>query len=305
MTRSMEQPSTMKPTITNAFTLRNADAAGGATPPSNGRNRMRGQDAEQFNSTAGAGGRRRGSLGTLLSPMQADLRAAEFGFSLELSPIQAIDAAHALLKASPASAQFLVSVEQSAWRDGNTDASLALIAERLGIVPLEVFTDDQVSLSADALSALVAIAQPNRVLVVAVDGPIEEGDVRAIDRAITGSRSPLDAEVRAFAALEVLGDRSVVLHARTSVAAHRLVADNFRHYLAAILDKPAESFSAPDEHQIEALFSVSGAMTVRPIETSIDEGSIDIGVNTALERFTRPANASLIYDRVGNSWHME
>lgn len=293
----------MKPTITNAFTLKNADASGGVPPTANGRNRMRGDDADQSNEAGRTSNRR--PRGSLLSPMQADLRAAEFGFSLELSPIQAIDAVHGLLRSSPASAQFLVGVEQSAWRDGHTDASLARIAERLGIAPMEVFADDQVVLSADALSALVAIAQPNRVLVIAVDGPIEVNDAQAMDRAINSSRSPLDAEVRAFAALEVLGDRSVVLHSRSSMVAHGLVADNFRHYLAAIVDRPAEIFSAPDHRQVEALLAVSGAMTVRPIETSMDAGTIDVGVNTALERFTRPANASLIYDRLSDTWHMD
>ena len=289
----------MKPTITNAFTVSPTATSGSNPSKPASRNRMRGPDADSKMP------RHSNPAAVILSPMQADLREADFGFSLELSPIQAIDAVHALLRACPSSAQFLVSVEQSAWRDGNADASLAVIAERLGITPTEVFSDDQLALSAESLAALVAIAQPHRLLVIAIDGPVEEGDAQAINRAIDGSRSPLAAELRALAALEVLGDRSVVLHARDRSLTQHVVAQNFRHYLAAVLDKPAESFVAPEINQMELLLSVSGAITVRPIETSVQAGSIDIGVNTSPERFAKPANLSLIYDRPSNSWHAE
>jgi hypothetical protein len=244
-------------------------------------------------------------IGVLLSPMQADLREADFGFSLELSPIQAIDAVHSVLRACPPQTQYLVSVEQSAWRDGNAEASLAVIAERLGITATEIFSDDQLALNAESLAALVAIAQPHRLLVIAIDGPVEEGDAKAINRAIDGSRSPLSAELRAIAALEVLGDRSVVLHARDRMLAQHVVAQNFRHYLAAVLDKPAEAFAAPEITHIDFLLIHTGTITVRPIETHVQDGSVDIGVNTSAQRFDKPANLSLIYDRPSNSWHAE
>ena len=178
--------------------------------------------------------------------MQADLRAADFGYSLELSPIQAIDAVHALLRTCPAGAQFLVSVEQSAWRNGDTEARLGEIARRLDIPLIDQFSPDQLVLSAESLASLIAIALPTRLLVIAIDGPIETPDAKAMGGAIDGGRSPLTAELRALAALEVLGDRSVVLHTRERLFPLHMIADNFRHYLAAILDKPAEAFAPPE-----------------------------------------------------------
>lgn len=295
----------MKPTITNAFTVGTDSAAVRPSKPASkpGKsNRMRG-DAP--GSAQGSDKNESNPFGVILAPMQADLREASFGFSLELSPIQAVDAVHALHRACPPSVQFLVSVEQSAWRDGNTDAKLAAIADRVGIEPLEVISPDQIVLDAASLQALIAMTQPLRMLVTAIDGPIETGDALAINKAIDGGRSPLSADLRALAALEVLGDSSLVLHTPVREIALHVVAENFRHYLAAILDKPAESFIAPELSQIEFLMQVSGAMTVRPIETQVQSESIDIGVNTSAERFTQPANLSIVYDRPSNSWHAE
>lgn len=289
----------MKPTISNAFTVGSA-SPGVRTPKSRNANRMRGETDDQAQGAEPAA-----KFGVMFAPMQADLRETDFGFSLELNPIQAIDAVHALLRACPENAQFLVSVEQSAWRDGNVEASLTVIADRLGIASLEVISPDQLVLTADALAGLVSIAQPHRLLVIAIDGPVEAGDARAINLAIEAGRSPLTAELRALAALEVLGDRSVVLHARDRIVPQHVIAQNFRHYLAAILDKPAESFAAPDVSQIELLLAISGALTVRPIETHVSPGLVDIGVNTSLERFTQPSNLTLIYDRPSDSWHAE
>jgi hypothetical protein len=50
---------------------------------------------------------------------------------------------------------------------------------------------------------------------------------------------------------------------------------------------------------------ISGAITVRPVETSVQATSIDIGVNTSTERFSQPATVSLIFDRPSNTWHTE
>lgn len=291
----------MKPTITNAFTVGSDTTKVRPSRPganSGKTNRMRGSAGPHHKSDANP-------FGVILAPMQADLREASFGFSLELSPIQAVDAVHALLRACPPKMQFLVNVEQSAWRDGNADAKLAAIADRVGIEPVEVISSDQIVLDATSLQALIAMSQPLRMLVTAVDGPIEPGDAHAINKAIESGKSPLIADLRALAALEVLGDSSLVLHTPVREIALNVVAENFLHYLAAILDKPAESFAAPELSQIEFLLQISGALTVRPIETQVQPGSIDIGVNTSSERFTQPANASIIYDRPSNSWHVE
>ncbi len=272
----------------------------------NQRNRMRGKpqpDAAPGNSSGA--NVPAGETSTTLAPMQVDLRETDFGTSLELNPMQAIDAVHALLRSCPASAQFLVSMEQAAWRDGNEEAPLSTIADRIGVTAIEVISKHQLVLDASSLSALAAVCQPTRLLAIAVDGPIESGDARAMNKAIEKTRSPLTAELRAIGALEVLGDRSVVLHARNRIAPLMLVAENFRHYLAAILDRPSVNFAAPETAQVRELVGLTGALTVRPVETDVQSTSIDIGVNTSAERFTQPANVSLIYDRPSNTWHTE
>lgn len=290
----------MKPTLSNAFTVGSATSGPLASGPAS--HHGRGEDRRMH----GNGVEDESSLfGLMLAPMQADLREAEFGFSLELNPIQAIDAVNALLSVCGPGVQFLTSMEQSSWRDGKTPAKLAIMLQRLGIVPLEICSNDQVVLDSDGLQSLAAIAQPLRLLVLAVEGPIERPDVAATNQAIEAGRSPLIAELRAVAALEVLGDRSLVLHTREREVAVNIVAQNFRHYLAALRDKPAESFAAPELNQVDALLHVSGAITVRPIETTVQGASIDVGVNTSLDRFSRPANLSLIYDVPTNSWHAE
>jgi hypothetical protein len=75
-----------------------------------------------------------------------------------------------------------------------------------------------------------------------VDGVLDHGDARAINKAVEGGRSPLLAELRAATALEVLGDRSVVLHCRARDQALALVAENFRHYLAALTNRHTSQF---------------------------------------------------------------
>jgi hypothetical protein len=309
----------MKPTITNAFTVgslrrENTLAAGDAGSPSASAGfpptaspRPRGarvRGGTPTNQNQARGGSEGHPLAAMVAPMQADLRESDFGFSLELNPIQAIDAVNALVAACPEDTRFLVSMEQSVWSDGGSDASLSVIANRLGMTPLDTVNGDQLVLDADTLHTLTAITQPTRLLVVAVGGPIDPADAQAINRAIERARSPLLAELRALAALEVLGDRSVVLHARQREIPLMLVAENFRQYLAAVLDRPASNLAAPEIGVVEQLLAISGAITARPIETEVLTTSVDVGVNTSSERFTQPANLSLIYDRPSNTWHV-
>src|SRR5262245_23533165 len=103
----------MKPTISNAF---NDDSMSShSSPPKSGKDawELRGRAA------AGRGLNPRRSLAASLAPMQGDLRETEFGWSLELSPMTAVDALQALhgTLADPLAHLFLVSMEQSAWRD--------------------------------------------------------------------------------------------------------------------------------------------------------------------------------------------
>jgi hypothetical protein len=293
----------MKPTISNAF----IDAPDSAAAAS-------GTPLAAAESQSGAAGRKAGaarnprkSLAASLSSMQADLRETEFGWSLELSPITAVDALGALNLGADTQPAYacLVSMEQSAWREGDNTMPLAHIAQRLAIPVTEAIDDEQLVLDALPLRQLVSLCQPTRLLITLVEGMIDTRDAAAMNAAVDAERSPLTAELRAVMALEVMGDRSIVLHCRDKNVALRVVAENFRHYLAALRNRPAQAFQAPETWQLERLFEATGSLTVRPIETQSFSTSIDVGINTAKDRFGQPANRSLIYDIPSNTWHDE
>ena len=297
----------MKPTISNAFTNGPANPAENVPQPMEDRANdaftSPEQDALPWKKKANP----HKSLAASLSPMQADLRETDFGWSLDLSPMQAVDVLSGL-NCGPDSGlavQFLVSMEQSAWLEGETAMSIGEIARRLAIPVIEAFSDDQIVLDETALRQLASLCQTSRLVAIAVEGDIDQRDARAMTRALEDGRSPLLVELRAVAALEVLGDRSLVLHCRSRDFALNLVAENFRHYLAALTNKPAGTFEAPQTWQLERLLSLTGMMTIRPIETQVFSTSIDVGINSAKERYSQPADRSLIYDIPSNSWHDE
>jgi hypothetical protein len=289
----------MKPTISNAFnegTTRSTDA-GISTPLPTG------PELRQPNVAWNP----RKSLAAALAPMQADFRETDFGWSLELSPITAVDALEAFNLDDPARDRWMcvVSLEQSAWREGPEPMPIADVAQRLSIPVIERIDAHELVLDTLSLRQLVSLCQPTRLLVTFVDGPVDRRDVDAMNAAVEAGRSPLTAELRAEMALEVMGDRSVVLHCRKKSPALNLVAENFRHYLAALRNRSASKFAPPEEWQLERLFELTGLMTIRPIETQMFSTSIDVGINTSKERFGRPADRSLIYDIPSNTWHDE
>jgi hypothetical protein len=293
----------MKPTISNPFNDGTSDSTNSGLPADlNQRmSQMPDQDGKR-NSRRNP----RKNLAAALAPMQVDLRETDFGWSLDLTPMQAIDALQAMqFSTNSAELQFLVSMEQSAWRDGERELSIAEITRRLAIPVIHAASADQLVLDETALRQLVSLCQPSRLVVVAVEGAIDERDASAMVKAIDAGRSPLLAELRAAAALEVMGDRSIVLHGRDKTLALGLIADNFRHYLGALNSVSASTYEAPQPWQIERLISLTGMMTIRPIETQQFSTSIDVGINTSKERFTKPADRSLIYDIPSNTWHDE
>lgn len=302
----------MKPTISNAFNDGSAESDLHKSPaPGNKPASTDAWDLRKPISGEKAGGGKprnpRKSLASSLTPMQVDLREAGFGWSLELTPITAVDALQGLKfsAADPSSLRFMISMEQSAWRDGENDMPISEIALRLAIPYIEKLGPDELVMDELSLRQLVSLCQPTRLLVAVVEGPIDARDAEAMNKAVDAGRSPLLAELRAIAALEVLGDRAVVLHSRERELALGLVAENFRHYLAALSGRPMSKFDAPEGWQVDRLLSLTGMLTVRPIETQVFSTSIDIGINTSKERFTQPADRSLIYDIPSNSWHDE
>ena len=157
----------------------------------------------------------------------------------------------------------------------------------------------------ESLRRLVRRSSPHELLAVLIDGPVEHRDVDAILSAIRAGRSALEMEIRAVAAMRVMGDGSIVLQTRVHRSADIFVAEALRNYLADLRRRPATEVSAPEIGLIDALFARSGRIDVRPIETEIYSTSIDIGISTASNGEIKPANESLIYDICSNTWHGE
>jgi hypothetical protein len=264
-----------------------------------------------------------------LSSMTAALTETDFGWSLDLSPMRAFDALRIWSKLTNRSdAGTLLFAVELAEQPGEPSTrsriskstgraqSISELADHLGIEVIDQFGDDQLVLDDLALRELIGMTMTRRMTCVLVEGPIEARDVRAIVRASQTGQNPLGVEFRAVAAMTVHDDRRITIETRTRDQALRLVAENFRHYVAAVQDQPVDAFGSPDLWQLERLLGISGMLTVRPIETDVFSTSIDVGVSTTASNESapdeaglpldcRPADRSLIYDLPSHTWHDE
>jgi len=268
----------MKPTITNAFT--------------------HGQ----------AGWRRlRGGPSAAVATLHAALQETNAGWSLVMSPMRVIDAlpAWCALGAPGLAGTLICNLRQPGWTQGRQPLHAAQIASRLGLSVTDDFGAAGLALEDEALSALAGMVRTRRLQAARIEGPIEAMDAKAIRSAFDAGRSPLEAELRAVAAIDSSDDRNIKLEVRRLDQALPFVAENLRYYLAAMLDQPATKFCAPPLWQIERLASVSGTLSVRAIETKVCGSFVDIGVGTSAGDEARPAERSLIYDRPSDSWHDE
>lgn len=249
----------------------------------------------------------RSSLAGMLSPLRASLKEAGFGHELTVSPMRLVDAVDIWpdLLPGPTASTLLAEIRPPAENAGGRGSSLAAISQRLGIQVTETFGDHAWVVDDAALRALAGLLQSRSLLAVVVDGPIEAGDARAMVEAARKGGSALDVEIRAVASVLTGPNHSLQMQARESLHAALLVAEDFRHYLAALRNQSSEEFTRPQDWQIQHVLSLTGALTVRPIETEVFSTSIDVGINTDPEGRPRPADRSLIYDIVSRTWHDE
>lgn len=268
----------MKPTIPNAFR------------PSNENN---------LNRAGGEGG-------AAIASMQATLETHDDERVLHLAPIRPVEA----LRWSPDTPEqdtpvkvLISGVQLQVAGAFESTETAAAIADRFA-VPIQARFDDDKGLVLDLDDAvtLVSVLETHRVRLTKIAGPIERRDDQAIMRAWAQQRSPLEVELRATAAMQVDDDRRLTLHVRETDQALRVVAQSFRQYLAAVLGDSAQKLATPDLDVLRHLFSISGSITVRPIETEVFPGSVDVGVSPMIDT-ERPADIALIYDRPSRSWH--
>ena len=249
----------------------------------------------------------RSSLAGMLSPLRASLEQTGYGCRLTLSPIRLPHAMEVWSEFAPDSEALtlIFNLPSSNGRAHGEPVSIADAARRLGVETVDSFANGACVVAGGSLQELVGLLQPAGMMAVLVDGQIEARDAEAMIHAAMAGGSPLEAEIRAVAVMWAKSDRSVVLQARNTLHASTLVAENFRHYLAAIRNQPAGEFTRPEHWQVERALGVSGALTVRPIETEVFSTSIDIGISTDPDGRPRPADQSLIYDIFSRTWHDE
>lgn len=145
----------------------------------------------------------------------------------------------------------------------------------------------------------------NRVLrwAVCVDGPIEPVDAFAIEQALAEGGCPLEAELRATWVIELLSGGALSVRARSEDAILSVAGEVLRKYASSRCRQDDGAIEPPDPGLIHGLLSHTGSFTIRPIETESYSTWIDIGFSTCPRRSVKPADRSLIYDMIGNSWH--
>lgn len=253
---------------------------------------------------------------TRMVPLEASFSRGTDGCTLHLSPIRGVDTLRVWTSQSARASRTLVCgcqprgfIFELARRVAleSHDASPGLKVE----APLEILDDAHAVVHDKYLPALfhdlrgIGRSEVESVRLIKVDGPIEPLDVKFIDRAMRRGGSALDGDLRVFAAMHVERDEFVTIQAREERLAMKMLAENFRHYLAAISDVSLEGLDAPPTYQMERLLGVSGRVRVRPIETDVYSTSIDIGVGTDGGTDPVPADQSLIFDRPSGTWHDE
>lgn len=250
--------------------------------------------------------------GEAIAPLRAFLHETDFGWSLWLSPMTAVDAlsVFSTIGVAGATSNLLMAAGQSSWTKatratGDQPMTMGAIAERLGIKPIDQFGHDDLVLDNASLVELLSAVEIPSLRLVRIEGPLETADAIWIEKAIAAGQSPLLAEVRAVAALDVRDDGSVTLHVRRQRDALALLAEQFGQYLSAVLNQPSEKLGRPELWQLERVMSLTGKAEVRPVETQVFSTSVDVGISTRSGEDAGPADRSFIYDRPSETWHDE
>lgn len=227
------------------------------------------------------------SLASMLVPLRIELQTTERGFALHMTPQRGLDALRVLADWCPA------------------ERPITLVGGRLPLTDVDAAEHSAVLLGDDAFALPDLRIAREMAYAVRVDGPVEPRDALAIDRAVRRGDDPLSADLRAMSAVVDTGHGSLLVASRCEESLHRVVADAMRSYLEAFgaqLDGPV---SAPEPELIAGLLGVSGALTVRPIETEFFRSFVDIGVSSFTGETVGPANLSLIYDVITKTWHSD
>ena len=139
---------------------------------------------------------------------------------------------------------------------------------------------------------------------VCVDGPIEQADADAIERAVISSSRLLDADIRAAAS--VLNRSGLVeVQGRSDRPLLAVIAEMLRNFLSESLHCPSNDLPLPEAGIIDSIMSWTGRLALRPIETDVYPDFVDIGIVLPETDEIGPASSSIIYDRRSHTWHAD
>ncbi|MEE2906807.1 MAG: hypothetical protein VX527_03145 [Planctomycetota bacterium] len=139
---------------------------------------------------------------------------------------------------------------------------------------------------------------------VCVDGPIEQADADAIERALISGSCLLDADIRSVTSVM---NRSglVEIQGRTDRPLLAVIAEMLRSFLSQALRCPSSDLPLPEASVIDSIMSWTGRLALRPIETEVYPDFVDMGLVLPETDEIGPATSSMIYDRRSRTWHAD
>jgi hypothetical protein len=186
-------------------------------------------------------------------------------------------------------------------------ARLAMGPER-GITVLVQPSGDAVAVEDRALATMARTGSMRVSMAVRIAcedaSSVEPQDLRAIAGAVQRGQCPLQADVRATWSLQAVGD-GVDLRAVDAGVASPLLAEAIARYAAAQLEESRSEITPPDPVLMERLLAISGSVLIRPVETQVWAGFLEMGVCVDSQGRERPCETTLLYDRPSGTWHME
>lgn len=237
----------------------------------------------------------RSGIAGLLSPLRATFESSDTGFLLAVEPMRSVDLADPwahLADAAPDMTTILIPVDDAA-------GPLPTLNEQ--IAPVDLGRGAH-AVTPTWFSAAVGRHALDHVAVL-VEGPVEPADAAAIGRSLEAGYGALEGDLRAIASARVQNDRTTVIETREAEDAVRFFGATLRRYVAAVMKRAVEDVALPDEGLLLKVLERTGHVTIRPLETEMYATFIDIGMSTACDVEAGPADTSLIYDRVSNTWH--
>ncbi|MEM7230283.1 MAG: hypothetical protein AAF432_15865 [Planctomycetota bacterium] len=242
------------------------------------------------------------NLADQLTPIQLTLSALadDVGHRLDSSPapIEPLLDLWPLLTTSP--------VSRTVVFDPDTPADVLLDESRWSTGDINWSTSSVAVLDDAALRrALPLLGSRRTVIMVRLAGPLEGEDLRALHRAYAHGDSILEGDVRAEVAAVIRDGGIVRLESARKNVLFAAAGRMLQVHLSRVRRQPWADFGVPAPWQLERLFTVTGTLSVRPIETEVFTSFVDVGISTEEGVDAGPADRSLIYDLISGTWHDE